>query len=128
MKTTYIALVEQAPNGSYDISFPDLPGTHAQAMSLAQVQEEATNALCSFLLAAFAVGMEVAPPSAAIRITDGQMAVIVNADTEAYARANDAEPVRKTVSIPSWMAKGAQTRGISLSKALQDALRSRLTE
>ena len=128
MKKTYIALVEQAPDGAYDISFPDIPGAHAQALTLSEVASEAADALSGFLLAAESVHLPVSVPSASVPTAEGQMAVIVTADTDAYSRAHDTTPVRKTVSIPSWMARRADERGISLSKALQDVLRSRLTE
>ena len=125
-KVTYIALVEKSSDGWYAITFPDLPGAHAQAQTLEDAAPEAKAALESFLYAASLVNEPVSPPSEAIASAPGQMHVIVTADMDAYKRMQDTKPVKKTVSLPTWMANGADRAGLSLSKVLQDSLRSRL--
>ena len=127
-KEVYLARVVKANGGWYAIDFPDLPGTHAQCKDLKDVQREAEESLCSFLLAAQNVGEEVAAASRTISLNPGEMAVIVTADLDAYQRKYDTRPVRKSVSIPQWMAEGAERKGISLSKALQDTLTARLAD
>ena len=124
----YLARIIKADGGWYAIDFPDLPGTHAQSRDLTDVQREAEDALCSFLLAAKAVGEEVSPPSPVIDLKDGEMAAIITADLDAYQRKYDTKPVRKTVSLPQWMAEGAERKGLSLSKVLQDSLTARLAK
>ena len=62
-KAVYLARVIKTEDGWYAIDFPDLPGTHAQCKALEDVQREAEDALCSFLLAAQAVGEDVPVPS-----------------------------------------------------------------
>jgi len=54
--------------------------------------------------------------------------VFITADLDAYQRQHDTRSVRKTVSIPMWMANGAEQRGLSLSKVLQDSLKLRLAD
>lgn len=127
-KLVYLARVVKADDGWYAIDFPDLPGTHAQCRDLKDVQKEAEESLCSFLLAARAVGEEVAAPSAALELKDGEMAVIITADLDAYKKRFDTRPVRKSVSIPQWMADGAERKGLSLSKVLQDSLSAQLAD
>lgn len=127
-KETYLARVVKANDGWYAIDFPDLPGTHAQCKELTEVQSEATESLCSFILAAETVGEELSAPSQTLDLNDGEMAVIITADIDAYRRKHDTKPVRKTVSIPQWMVDGAERKGISLSKALQDSLRVALAD
>lgn len=124
----YLARVIKANDGWYAIDFPDLPGTHAQCRDLKDVQKEAEESLCSFLLAAKAVGEEIQAASSTINLNEGEMAIIVNADLEAYQKMHDSKPVRKTVSIPQWMAEGAEKRGLSLSKILQESLSVRLAD
>ena len=125
-KVTYLARVVKANKGWYAVDFPDLPGTHAQCKKLSEVQKEAEDSLCSFLLAAKSVGEEVAEPSASLSLNDGEMAVIITADLDSYQRRYDNTPVRKTVSLPRWMADGAERERISLSKTLQEGLATRL--
>ena len=127
-KEVYLARVIRANDGWYAIDFPDLPGTHAQCKDLNEIQKEAEESLCSFLLAAETVGEEIPAPSPTIDLKEGEMAAIITADLDAYQRQHDSRSVRKTVSIPMWMANGAEQRGLSLSKVLQDSLKLRLAD
>ena len=127
-KEVYLARVIKTNDGWYAIDFPDLPGTHAQCKELNEVQKEAEESLCSFLLAAEAVGEDIPAPSPTIDLKDGEMAVVITADLLSYQRQHDTKSVRKTVSIPMWMANRADQRGISLSKVLQDSLATRLAD
>ena len=127
-KEVYLARVIKANDGWYAIDFPDLPGTHAQCKNLMDVQKEAENSLCSFLLAAETVGEEVSAPSPTIDLKDGEMAVVITADMDSYKNRMDTKPVRKTVSLPHWMVEGAEKKGLSLSKVLQESLSLRLAD
>lgn len=127
-KEVYLARVIRTNDGWYAIDFPDLPGTHAQCKDLNEIQKEAEESLCSFLLAAETVGEEIPAPSPTIDLKEGEMAAIITADLDAYQRQHDTRSVRKTVSIPMWMANGAEQRGLSLSKVLQDSLKLRLAD
>ena len=127
-KEVYLARVIKANDGWYAIDFPDLPGTHAQCKDLMEVQQEAENSLCSFLLAAKEVGEEVPAPSSTITLGDGEMAAIITADLESYQRKHDTKPVRKTVSLPMWMVEKAERQRLSLSKVLQESLARRLAD
>ena len=69
-------------DGWYAIDFPDLPGTYAQCKALEDVQREAEDALCSFLLAAQAVGEYVPVPSGSLYLKDGETVVRITADLE----------------------------------------------
>ena len=127
-KEVYLARVIKANDGWYAIDFPDLPGTHAQCRNLTEVQKEAEESLCSFLLAAEAVGEEVRAPSPTIDLKGGEMAVVITADLDSFKNRIDTKPVRKTVSLPRWMVEGAEKKGLSLSKVLQESLSLRLAD
>jgi len=127
-KEVYLARVVKANDGWYAIDFPDLPGTHAQCKDLKDVQREAEESLCSFLLAAKEVGEEVSAPSSTITLADGEMAAIITADLESYQKKHDTKPIRKTVSLPMWMVEKAERQRLSLSKVLQEALAQRLAD
>ena len=127
-KAVYLARVIKANDDWYAIDFPDLPGTHAQCKDLREVQREAEDSLCSFLLAAQTIGEEVSAPSSTIDLKDGEMAVIITADLDAYKRRHDTRTIRKTVSLPQWMIEGAEAKKLSLSKELQERLRVMLAD
>ena len=61
-----------------------------------------------------------------IPLEDGQMAALVDINLKEYRRQTDTRAVRKTVSLPGWMAYQAEQRGINCSQLLQDALRQAL--
>ena len=127
-KEAYLARVVPAKDGWYAIDFPDLPGTHAQCRDLNDVQQEAEESLCSYLLAARSVGEEVSAPSPTLQLKEGEMAAIITADLDSYEKRHDSSPVRKTVSIPQWMADGAERKKLSLSKVLQESLAAKLAD
>ena len=123
-KEVYLARVIRANDGWYAIDFPDLPGTHAQCKDL---NESEVNELTKQIIAE-AVGEEIPAASPTIELKEGEMAAIITADLEAYQRQHDTRSIRKTVSIPMWMANGAEKKGLSLSKVLQDSLKLRLAD
>jgi antitoxin HicB len=127
-KVAYIAVVEHTNDGWYAISFPDLSGAHAQARSLADVTKEAESALCEYLAALRDMEKAAPEPSdiESITLAPGQFSTIAVGDVDAYLRRADTRTIKKTVSLPAWMAKGAERADLSLSKVLQDALRDQL--
>ena len=127
-KEAYLARVVKANDGWYAIDFPDLPGTHAQCKRLNEIQREAEESLCSYLLAAKYVGEEISAPSPSLKLNEGEMAVVITADLDSYQKRHDNKSVRKTVSIPQWMAEEAEKKNISLSKTLQESLKVRLAD
>ena len=52
--------------------------------------------------------------------------MLIQIDPGDCLRKADTKAFRRTVSIPSWMDQIAQKRGISLSKALQEALKAQI--
>jgi len=106
------------------VSYPDLPGAYAQADSLQALQAEAQRALGDYLYAAELTGIVLPPPSHELPAQeDGAAWLLVTVDMDAYRERVDSAPVRKTVSIPTWMANRAERMGLSLSKVLQESLR-----
>ena len=47
---------------------------------------------------------------------------LVNAEVEEYRKKIETKPVRRNVSLPSWLNHAADISGINVSKVLQDAL------
>ena len=127
-KEVYLARIIKTNDGWYAIDFPDLPGTHAQCRDLKDVQKEAEESLCSYLLAAKAVEEDIPAASSSLQLKENEMAAIITADLDSYQKKYDTKPVRKTVSIPQWMADKAEKKGLSLSKVLQDSLKARLAD
>lgn len=51
---------------------------------------------------------------------------IVDTDTKAYRRKIDTTPVRRNVSLPTWLNDEVNSSGINVSRFLQDALMEKL--
>ena len=128
MKYLYPILMELQEDGFYLASAPDLPGVVVGGHSPIEVTQAAQDACAMWLCDAENEREPIPKASNASAITaaPGQSIALVIADTDAYRSLNDMTPVRKTVSIPSWMARQADLKGLSLSKVLQEGLRNRL--
>ena len=109
MKYIYTALFTPIEDGSgYYAKVPDLPGCITTGNSLSDAIDQITDAMSAWLVVAEDEGEPIAPPSPQEKLSV------------------DAGAVRKNVSLPSWMVRLADKRGINCSQVLQDALRTLL--
>lgn len=123
MNYIYPAIFTLNNDGSYTITFPDLPGCITEGKSLANALYMAQNALTQWIEFLLDEKEIIASPSQpkAIKITENQFVNLVAANIR------DNRAVRRTVSIPSWLDIEAADAGLSLSKILQEALKERLS-
>lgn len=121
-KHIYPAVFHPNNDGSYTVTFPDLPGCITEGKSQAEALNMAQDALSAWLVCAAETGEQITLPSAAqsISLAPGEFTSLVRADTR------DTQAVRRTVSIPRWMDEQVSAMGLSLSRVLQDALGERL--
>ena len=94
-------------DGSYTITYPDLPGCVSEGKSLENALYMAQDALKQWL-------------ECTIAHEQGEFANLIRAELK------DDRAVRRTVSVPKWMYDAATDANLSLSRVLQDALRERL--
>ena len=107
---------------------PDVDGCITTASTLAEAIALITDALNLCL-----VGLEdeeITPneptPQSEIPHLPTDILTIIQADTIKYRSMTDTKAVRKNVSLPAWMSKLADKRGINCSKVLQEALTAKL--
>lgn len=109
-------------DGSYTVTFPDLPGCITEGKSLENALHMAGDALTQWIGYVAESGDPVPNASNPRAVqTEGEEFVSL---VRAVVRDNRA--VRRTVSIPKWLDDQVSAAGISLSKVLQDALKDRL--
>ena len=121
MKYIYTALFTPIEDGSgYYAKVPDLPGCITTGNSLSDAIDQITDAKDE--------GEPIAPPSPQekLSVDGGTICSLISADTIEYRAQTDTRAVRKNVSLPSWMVRLADKRGINCSQVLQDALRTLL--
>jgi len=123
MTKVYPAIIHE--EDGFWVEFPDLDGCFTNGSTLEETMEMAQEALGLYLVSLMEHGQEIPVPSliADVHTEDGQI-TYVSTDVDAYRR--DTRAVKKMLSIPAWLAKEAETKNISLSKVLQDALKEQL--
>lgn len=118
----YPAVFHANDDGSYTITYPDIPGCISEGKSLENALYMAQDALTQWM-EYLADSKEAAPVASRVQdvhIGQGEFVNLIRADVK------DNRAVRRTVSIPKWMDEQVTSAGISLSRVLQDALKERL--
>lgn len=122
MEYIYPAIFHANDDGSYTITYPDLPGCISEGKSLADALYMAEAALTQWVnyLTDKKQVIPAASPVTGIQTGTDEFVNLVRADVK------DLRAVKRTVSIPKWMDDMVAESGLSLSRVLQDALAKRL--
>ena len=122
MDYIYPAIFLENDDGSYTVTFPDLPGCISEGRSLASAMDMAQSALSQWI--EFLQSEKKAVPKA-LGIAD-----VAAGENEfvSLIRVNirDDRAVKRTISLPKWMDDKVSEEGWSLSRVLQDALAQKL--
>ena len=118
----YPAIFHPNDDGSFSITFPDLPGCISEGKSLGNAMYMAQSALTQWM--EYLVDKRQTIPSASnfnsLETAQGEFVNLVRSEVK------DGRAVKRTVSIPKWMDDKVIESGLSLSRVLQDALKERL--
>lgn len=109
------------------VTVPDIFGCHTFGKNMAEAIEMAQDVIEMILVSYENDNQEIPQASDidSIKKDSDTIAVsLVVADTDKWRQENDNKAVKKTLSIPSWMNKKAEAKGINFSQCLQDALRA----
>lgn len=109
---------------TYWVEFPDLEGCVSEGDSLEEAMENAQEALGLYLAALMEEGQALPEASSVNDIKTNEVVTYVPTDVNRYRRSTRA--VKKTLSIPEWLAVEAEKRNLSLSKVLQDGLKEKM--
>lgn len=117
----YPALFHPNGDGSFTITYPDLPGCISEGKSLGNAMYMAQSALTQWI--EYLTDQKQMIPAASnpqdIAISQEEFVNLIRADVK------DGRAVKRTVSIPKWMDDQVSESGLSLSRVLQDALKDR---
>ena len=130
MDYVYTALFTPKENGKgYTVKVPDLPGCVTTGKDLKDALVQITDAANLWLTTAEDMNREIPAPTEQqkFRTVEGIEISLIRLDTNAYRKETDNRAVRKSVSLPAWMANRADKLNISYSQVLQDGLRKLLT-
>ena len=122
MDYVYPAVLHTNNDGSYTITYPDLPGCISEGKSLSNAIHMAQASLAQWIEYMLEEKLELPKASVIndIITAEDEFVNLVRADVK------DGRAVKRTVSIPKWMDDKASESKLSLSRVLQDALVQRL--
>jgi len=110
-----------ADDGSYTITYPDIPGCISEGKSLENALYMAQDVLLQ-RMELISEEKQTPPPASALADVHPEEGEFVNL---VRVSVRDERAVRRTVSLPKWLDDQVSTAGISLSRVLQDALKER---
>lgn len=124
MVKVYPAIIHKE-NG-YWMDFPDLLDCFTNGDTTEELMKMAQEAMGLYLSSLIEDGTPLPDASdiSAISTPEGCVTTYVSTDVDTYR--HDTRAVKKILSIPAWLATEAESRNISLSKVLQDALKEQL--
>ncbi len=123
MEYVYPAIFHKNEDGTYTVTYPNLPGCISEGKTLGNAFFMAQSALKQWISYLTDKKMELPAPSSLEDIkktSDDELVNFICADVK------DSRAVKRTVSIPKWMDDKAVQSGLSLSRVLQDALFEKL--
>jgi predicted RNase H-like HicB family nuclease len=129
MKYVYPACFYQEEDGRYSVDIPDF-NMETFGDDLADALYMAADAIAGRIHLAIREGEMLPVPSAVKDMTPDEplgFASMVYVDLDALAPAHEEKPVKKTLTIPSWLNIAAERKNINFSAALKDALIEKLT-
>ena len=108
----------------YWVEFPDLEGGNSCGGTIEEAMEMAPEALGLYLISLIEDRIELPTASSIKDIKTENIVSYISVDVDKYRRNNKA--VKKTLSIPAWLAEEAERNNLSLSKVLQESLKIQL--
>lgn len=121
---TYLAVLEPGEDGSYGISFPDLPGCFSFGENLTEAQHMAAEAASLHVYGMERDGEEIPTPSVSLprETTDGMIVMPVTIHPDLYKMKRDNERVKTNITLPAWLKRIAEEQKVNYSRLLETAL------
>lgn len=124
LNLTYLAVLEPGEDGSYSISFPDLPGCFSYGDNLAEAQRMAEEAASLHVYGMERDGDEIPTPSLNLsrESTDGNVVMPVTIHPDLYRAKRDNERIKTNITLPAWLKRIAEEQKVNYSRLLETAL------
>ena len=124
LNLTYLAVLEPGEDGSYGISFPDLPGCFSFADNLAEAEQMAAEAAELQVYGMEKDGEAIPEPSTSLppEVTAGMVVMPVTLHPDMYRLKRDNERVKTNTTLPAWLKRIAEEQKVNYSRLLETAL------
>lgn len=127
MKYVYPVIFEDAEEGGYIVTVPDIPSTFTQGDDMADAIFMAQDVIAMMIATCYEdEGKEAPKPSNIKDIKTKGIVSMVVADTDEWRKLVDDKAIKKTLTIPSWLNRKAEKAAINFSQLLQEALCKKL--
>lgn len=126
MKDTYeyVAVFDYAEDG-INIYFPDLPGCFSCADTTKEALKNAQEAMGLYMTYVEDEGLEIPEPTPLekIKCKENEKPILVSVWMPLARSEVEVVSVKKTLTLPAWLNKLAESHNINFSKVLQAALK-----
>ena len=124
LNLTYLAVLEPGEDGSYSVSFPDLPGCFSYGDNLTEAQRMAEEAASLHVYGMERDGDEIPTPSLNLsrESTDGNVVMPVTIHPDLYRAKRDNERIKTNITLPAWLKRMAEEQKVNYSRLLETAL------
>ena len=124
LNLTYLAVLEPGEDGSYGISFPDLPGCFSFSDSLAEAGQMAAEAAELHVYGMERDGETIPEPSTSLpkEMTEGMVVMPITIHPDLYRLKRDNERVKTNTTLPAWLKRIAEEKKVNYSRLLEGAL------
>ena len=124
LNLTYLAVLEPGEDGSYSVSFPDLPGCFSYGGNLAEAQQMAEEAARLHVYGMECDGEKIPAPSLNLskKDTDGNVVMPVTIHPDLYRAKRDNERIKTNITLPAWLKRIAEDQKVNYSRLLETAL------
>lgn len=123
----YPAIFDYANDG-ISIFFPDLPGCLPCAHTTEEAIHNAKEAMALHLYGMEQDGDPIPEPTPInkLKLETNQIPILIEVYMPMYRDAIENSYVRKNVTLPGWLERAAEDKGLNFSHVLQSALKERL--
>ena len=124
LNLTYLAVLEPGEDGSYSISFPDLPGCFSYGDNLSDAQHMAEEAASLHVYGMEQDGETIPTPSTRLpkEETEGNVIMPITIHPDLYRAKRDNERVKTNITLPAWLKRIAEEQKVNYSRILENAL------
>ena len=124
LNLTYLAVLEPGEDGSYGISFPDLPGCFSFSDNLTDAGAMAAEAAELHVYGMERDGEPIPEPSTSLpaEITAGMVVMPITIHPDLYRMKRDNERIKTNITLPAWLKRLAEEKKVNYSRLLESAL------
>ena len=124
LSMTYLAILEPGEDGSYGISFPDLPGCFSYGENLAHAGQMAAEAASLHVYSMECDQEQIPTPSVNLskEDTEGNVIMPITIHPDLFRMKKDNERIKTNITLPAWLKRIAEEQKVNYSRLLEAAL------